>query len=301
MDFNYLRTFLEVAERKSFSRAAEKLQMTQPAISAQIRSLETELGERLFERGGGKVSLTAAGKVFEPFAQDCLGKLQHIQLAITDLQLAPRGTLTVSANESTALHVLPSFFSRFRKLYPRVSLGIVRAERSQSIESVLKREADFGVVSTPVKDPRLRIEVIHKDELQLVVSPRNPLSLSSAVSLEEIAQQPLLLPKQGRRRDTLDKIFAEHSQPVRSVMELDSTELLKKLIIAELGVGFLPRINVADEVRTGLLVALPITDVSLPRDLALISLKDRKMTRAGQAFHQVVTGAPWPGPSPKLG
>src|ERR1700753_22291 len=147
MDFNHLRTFLEIAKWKSFSRAAEKLRITQPSISAQVRSLETYMGHRLFERGGGKVTLTAAGRVFEPFAEDCLFRLNHIQLTINDLERSPRGSVTVSANEATALYVLPTFFGRFKRQYPRVSLNIMRAERVNTIEAVLRREADFGVVS----------------------------------------------------------------------------------------------------------------------------------------------------------
>src|SRR6202020_2599832 len=109
MDFDQLKTFLRRVRQKSFSRAAEKLHVTQPSISAQIRSLETHLGQRLLDRGGGKVTLTAAGRVFEPFAEDCLLRLKHISLMLADLERLPRGSLTVSANDSTALYVLPLF------------------------------------------------------------------------------------------------------------------------------------------------------------------------------------------------
>src|ERR1700734_2857688 len=115
MDFDQLTTFLEVSRQKRFSRAAEKLHVTQPSISAQIRALETHLGHRLLDRGGGKVTLTAAGRVFEPFAEDCLLRLKHIHLTMADMERMPRGTLTVSANDSTALYVLPLLISKFKK------------------------------------------------------------------------------------------------------------------------------------------------------------------------------------------
>ncbi len=290
MDFDHLKTFLEVSRQKSFSRAADKLLVTQPSISAQIRSLESALGYRLLERGGGKVTLTAAGRVFEPFAEESLARLNHILLTIGDLERSPRGSLTISANDSTALYVLPSFLGRFKRQYSRVSLNIVRAERSKSIESVLNREVDFGVVSLPVKDPRLQVELIHKDELVLVVPARHPLSGESVVPLEQVARYSLLVPKQGRRREHLDLLFAQRKLTPRIGMELDSNELLKRLILAEIGIGFLPRINILTELTAGIVHALQIEDVPMPRDLGLITHKNRVLSRAGNAFFTVATG-----------
>src|SRR5271169_5907080 len=140
MDFEQLRTFLEVSRLKSFSRAAEKLGVTQPAISAQIRSLENEAGARLFDRDGGKVTFTAAGRLFEPFAEHCLQVHSHIMVAIGELHRSPRGEISISANEATSLYVLHAVFAQFKKQYTRVNLNIVRADRAKSLEAVLNRE-----------------------------------------------------------------------------------------------------------------------------------------------------------------
>ncbi len=290
MDIDQLKTFLEVSRQKSFSRAAEKIHVTQPSISAQIRSLENYLGHRLLERGGGKVTLTAAGRVFEPFAENCLSRLNHMVMTLADLERLPRGALTVSANDSTALYVLPVFFSKFRRQYPRVALNIVRAERSKSLELVLDREVEFGVVSLPLKDKRLHVEVIHTDEFVLVVPANHPLAAFESVSLKQVAQHRLLLLKQGRRREHLDELFAQEKLCPRIAMELDSNELLKRLILKEMGIGFLPKINVLDEERNGTLKIVPIENVNISRELALISRKDQVLTRAGNAFFTFATG-----------
>lgn len=290
MDIQQLKTFLEVTRQSSFSRAAEKLGVTQPSISAQIRSLETYLGYRLLDRGGGKVTLTAAGRVFQPFAEDCLTRLNHMVLTLADLERSPRGTLSVSANDSTALYVLPVFFSKFHKQYPRVALNIMRAERVKSLELVLERQADFGIVSLPLKDPRLHIEVIHKDEFVLVVPATHPLAAAQEVSLHQVAQHRLLLPKQGRRREQLDELFTKEALIPRLAMELDSNELLKRLILNEMGIGFLPKINIMNEIQAGSLKAVAIQNVELSRNLALISRKDCVLTRAGRAFFTFATG-----------
>ena len=291
MDFDWLSTFLEVVRQKSFSKAGEKLHVTQPSISAQIRALETHLGHRLLERGGGKVTLTAAGRVFQPFAEQSLAQLKHIRLTLTDLERMPRGTLTVSANDSTALYVLPLLISKFKKQYPRVALNIVRAERTKTIELVLEREVEFGVVSLPIKDPRLHIETIHEDQLVLVVPAGHPLTKVEGLTLSHAAKFGFLVPKQGRRRESLDYLFAQHKLARRITMELDSSELLKRLVLAGLGIGFLPRINILAEVKQGLLHALEIEGVSLPRNLALVSRRDVALTRAGSAFFTFATGS----------
>jgi DNA-binding transcriptional LysR family regulator len=224
VDFEQLRTFLEVSRLRSFSRAAEKLSVTQPAISAQIRSLETEVGARLFDRDGGKVTFTAAGRVFEPFAEHALECQAHIGVTIAELHRSPRGEISISANEATSLYVLPQVFAAFKKQYTRVGLKIVRADRARILEDVLNREVDFGVVSLPVKDARLIVERIHKDEVVLVAGPSHPLAQTEKIALAELLQYPLLLTKSGRQREQIDDFFRGQDVQPRVAMEVESSE-----------------------------------------------------------------------------
>jgi DNA-binding transcriptional LysR family regulator len=293
MDFEQLRTFLEVSRQKSFSRAAEKLLLTQPAISAQIRSLEQEVRSQLFDRAGGKVTFTAAGRVFEPFAEHCLECHNHILLAVAEMQRSPRGEISIFANEATCLYVLPHVFAQFKQQYSRVALSIVRSERVRTLEALLNREVDFGVVTLPVKDPRIMVELLHRDELVLVVPPKHPLAVrSTSVALEEVVQYSLLLPKQGRQREQIDHLFHARDLVVKVGMELDSSELLKRFITAGLGIGFLPRTNVAEDERSGALKTLSIEGVRLARELGIVFRKDKTLSRAAQAFLEIATGRP---------
>lgn len=292
MDFEQLRTFLEVSRQKSFSRAAEKLLLTQPAVSAQIRSLEQEVRSQLFDRSGGKVTFTAAGRVFEPFAEHCLECHSHILLAIAEMQRTPRGEISICANEATCLYVLPHVFAEFKQQYSRVALSIVRSERLRTLEAVLNREVDFGVVTLPVKDPRVMVELLHKDELALTVSPKHPLAARDSISMDDVAQHSLLLPKQGRQREQIDHLFHARDLDPKVGMELDSSELLKRFIIAGLGMGFLPRTNVAGEERTGAMKTLPIEGVRLARELGIVFRRDKSLSRAAQAFLEIATGRP---------
>ena len=298
MDFEQLRTFLEVCRLRSFSRAAEKLMVTQPAISAQIRTLENEVGARLFDRDGGKVTFTAAGKVFEPFAEHCLQCHSHIMVAIGELHRSPRGEISVSANEATSLHVLPTVFAQFKRQYSRVGLSIERADRAKTLESVLNREVDFGVVSLPVKDPRLLVDTIHRDEVVLVAPKNHSLTARENVKFAEILQHSLLLPKQGRQRELIEDLFRSHDVQPRIAMEVESSELLKRLIIAGLGMGFLPRINVIADERAGFLKVIKLEGIRLNRELAVVFRKDKTLTRAAHAFLEIATGRSRPHTTP---
>ena len=253
MDFEQLKTFIEVQRQKSFSKAAEKLRITQPAVSAQIRSLEREVGETLFDRKGGKVTFTAAGRVFEPFAEHALDCQRHMMMMVAEQLRSPRGEVGISAQESTSLYVLPDVFVEFKKYYPRVALKIVRAERARTIEALLNREIDFGVVSLPVKDPRLTVETIHRDELVLAVPKDHPLLSVKNAGVKDIVKYPFLLPKQGRQRELILNIFGMQDVQPKGVMEVESGELMKRFILAGLGIGFLPSANIADEIKRGML------------------------------------------------
>jgi DNA-binding transcriptional LysR family regulator len=210
-------------------------------------------------------------------------------LAIAEQERAPRGELAISANEATHLYVLPQVFAHFRRQYPRVVLSVVRADRLRTLESVVNREVDFGVVSLPARDPRLTVEPIHRDELVLVAPKGHPLAGRSSVRLQELTRVPLLLPTHGRRREQIDELFRVNELSPRVAMEVESSEMLKRYIAAGIGLGFLPRTNVAEEEQNGSLQLLAIEGVRLARDLALVFRKDRQLSRAAQEFLDIAT------------
>ena len=284
MDFDQLETFIEVARLSSFSRAAEKRFRTQPAISSQIRSLEEEVGARLLDRSGGKVSLTASGKLFVKFAEETLDARKAAMTNIAETERVPRGEIVVGANEGTCLHILPEVFAEFKKQHPSVSVSIKRADFSKVLESVIDNSVDFGVVSMPVTDPRLTVVLIHRDELVIIVPPQHPLAKMKSATIADAARFPLVVPKAGHTRDALEDLFYENKLKPRYAMELDSSELLKRFVAADVGVGFIARSNVQEDVRANVLVAIPMSDAQVRRDLALVFRKDKALSRAALAF-----------------
>src|SRR4051812_23766161 len=165
MAFVQLERFLEGARSLTFSRVAERFSRTQPAISSQIRALEEEVGAKLFDRSGGKVAITAAGKVFQQYAEQTLASRKTMLVTVGEMERVPRGEIVVGANEGTCLHILPEVFAEFKKLYPDVAVQISRLERAKIMESIIDNSVDFGVVSAPVDDKRLTVVNLHRDEL----------------------------------------------------------------------------------------------------------------------------------------
>ena len=284
MDFDQLETFLEVARLSSFSRAAEKRFRTQPAISSQIRALEEEVGARLLDRSGGKVSITASGKLFQKFAEELLENRKVMLTAVAETERVPRGEIVVGANEGTCLHILPEVFAEFKKQYPDVAVNIKRSDYAKILESVIDNSVDFGVVSLPVTDTRLTVVLIHRDELVAIAPPQHPLAKMKSATLVEAAKFPLVVPKAGHTRDALENLFHERKLKPRYAMEMDSSELLKRFVAADVGVGFIARSNVQEDVRANVLVAISLSDAQIRRDLALVFRKDKALSRAALAF-----------------
>jgi len=284
MDFDQLETFLEVARLSSFSRAAEKRFRTQPAISSQIRSLEEEVGAKILDRSGGKVSITASGKLFQKYAEETLDARRAVLVAIAETERVPRGEIIVGANEGTCLHILPEVFAEFKKQYSDVAVNIKRADYGKILESIIDNSVDFGVLSMPVNDARLTVVLIHRDELMIIAPPRHPLSKLKSATISEVANYPLVVPKAGHTRDGLDNLFYERKLKPRIAMELDSSELLKRFVAADVGVGFIARSNVQEDVRANVLATITMSDATIRRDLALVFRKDKALSRAALAF-----------------
>jgi len=284
MDFDQLETFLEVAKLSSFSRAAERRFRTQPAISAQIRALEEEVGAKLLDRSGGKVAITAAGKVFQKYAEETLEQRRVVLIALAEMHRVPRGEIVVAANEGTCLHILPEVFAEFKRQYPSVGVSIKRLEHAKILETIIDNSCDFGVISMPVNDKRLTVVQIHRDELIVITPPDHPLAERTTATIAEVVEYPLLLPKVGRTRDALEAVFHERRLKAIVSMELDSSELLKRFVAVGVGVGFIARSNVVEDLQAQVLAAVTLSDASIQRDLALVFRKDKALSRAALAF-----------------
>jgi DNA-binding transcriptional LysR family regulator len=288
MDFDQLHTFLEIVRLKSFSKAALTCYRTQPAISAQVRQLEQELRADLFERFGSRISLTTAGKVFAEYAEQMLELRKRAQDAVAELEISPRGELAIAANEATCIYVLPKVFSEYRQLFPAVQLQVLRSYGARVVEAVMENSADFGLTQLPVEEKRIQVVNIYHDEIRLIVPARHPLADKKSVMPQDLVEHFLILPKQGKTRTRLNEWLEPVEDDIRISMELDSTEMMKRFVIAGLGASFLAVSNCGEETAAGKLLAIPLAPERMVRRLGLIYRKDKALSKAALGFIQVV-------------
>ena len=294
MDFDQLITFLEVAKQGSFSRAGEKVFRSQSAVSAQIRQLEQEYGDRLLDRSGKTVKLTPAGQVLFEYAERLKSLRDESLMAVADHGRTPRGTLLIGANEATCLYVLPDVFAEYCRLYPGVQISIYRNFTYKIVEKLENGAIDVGIVTLPIKSPSLKVQPIFRDKLMLMVSPQNPLAKHKIVPVSEIAKHPLLFPKTGHTRRLLDRLFRSQNAEVQIRMELPSVGMIKNFVAADLGVSLVSAAFARDDVAAGRVKLIEIEDAELWRELGLAYRRDRTLPRASTAFIQTirqVTGA----------
>ena len=288
MDFDQLTTFIEVVKLGNFSRAGQKVFRSQSAVSAQIRQLEEEYGERLLDRSGKVVRLTPAGEVLFEYANRMLTLRAESQRAVADQGHTPRGTLAIGANEATCLYVLPDVFAQYSREYPAVQITIYRNFSRKIQERVEDGSIDVGIATLPVKSPSLTVEPIFRDQLMLIVGSRSPLAKHDTVSIEQMAEYPLIFPKTGYTRQLLDKLFRPYGSRVRVVMELPSVGMIKSFVVAGVGVSLISATFAKEEVRAGDVRLIPIADVELWRELGLLYRSDRSLPRAATAFIEMI-------------
>lgn len=284
MDFDQLTTFMQVAKLGSFSRAGQKVFRSQSAVSAQIRQLEQEYGDKLLDRSGKDVRLTPAGRVLFGYAERLLSLRDESLLAVADQGVTPRGTLVIGANEATCLYVLPEVFAEYCRLYPGVQISIYRNFSYKIIEKLENGTIDVGIVTLPVKSPSLKTHSIFRDQLMLMVGPQHPLAKHKLASVPDIAKHPLLVPKTGYTRQLMDKLFRPYNSSLQVRMELPSIGMIKSFVAAGLGVSLISSSFAREEVLAGTVKLIPLQDVEIWRELGLAYRRDRTLTRASTTF-----------------
>ncbi|HEV3149506.1 MAG TPA: LysR family transcriptional regulator [Acidobacteriaceae bacterium] len=288
MDLQQLETFLAVAEERSFSRAAQRLLRTQPAVSQVIRKLEDELGESLFERTSRDGSLTAAGEVLRAYAERMVGLRAEAASAVRELKTLERGQLTLAANEYTTLYLLP-LLDRFRHISPHISLAVQRSLASRIPDDLLARRAELGVLSFRPDPEQFRSIVVYSDAVAFVVHAGHPLAGRRRAHLRELGAQNFVAHNVASPlRRQIVATFAEHKTPLNIGVELPSLEAMKRFVAMGNGVAFVPELAAAREIELGELVKVPIAEVKMERQLRLVHRRAGTLSHSAVAFLQAV-------------
>lgn len=282
-----LQVFHAVAKHLSFTRAADALFMTQPAVTFQIKQLEEQYSTRLFERRHGGISLTPAGELVLSYAERILGLSDEMETRLSEMTGEMRGPLLVGASTTIAEFMLPRVLGEFNALYPQVRARLVVAN-SESIESrVAEHTLDVGLIEAPAKLAGLNSVICCEDELQVICAPDYPLAGLASVTPATLVDYEYISREPGSgTREVIDTYFREHQIAIERLkvqMELGSPEALKGVVSTGLGFAIVSRAVVAKEIQLGGLAAIPLSP-ALRRNLYLVQPQDRFRSRLAATF-----------------
>lgn len=290
MELYPLQVFLTVATEHSFSRAAEKLLRTQPAVSLALQRLEQELGEKLIDRSGKELILTDAGHSVLEYARRFESLQRELDNSLAELRDNSAGRLTIGANESTTLYLL-RHIEKYRELYPKVKMQIRRSLSSKIPGELLDGNLELGVISYDPGNKNLKSKVIYIDALAFIVSPRHRLAKAKAkeVSIGDLGSETFIAHNVvSPYREMVLQAFQGHKVPLCMEVEMPTIESIRKLVQNNLGVAFLPRMCVEQEIEQKLVCEVRVKELHVERKIRLVYPTRRVLSHAARAFLEVV-------------
>jgi DNA-binding transcriptional LysR family regulator len=292
LTLHQLQVFVAVAERESFTRAAEELLLSQPAVSMQIKSLERAVGMPLFDHAGKHSKLSEAGQELYARATRILELTADTAESMVTLRGEWQRRLRVIATTTVGIYVVPTLLGQFHKRHPDVEIQLEVANWERTCERLLDRKADIGIAG-PHPQPLLSMEPFMDDELVVIAGPSHALASRINIPLQELAYEPMLVRELGSgTRAAVEALFAEQNIPLRRAMELSRNGAIKQVVMAGLGIGVLSRMAISLEVATGILSELNVEGFPLLRAWHFITPVGLALSPAAQTFRAEVASPP---------
>jgi len=292
MNLNQLETLITISKTMSFRKAGELLNLTQPAVSAQIKSLEDEFGAVLVDRNQ-PVTLTDAGEIFLEHAEKILAIVDELKMKLSDIQSTPQGLIRLGTTTSIAIQILPRVMSYFNNQYPQIQTTIHSMSTSQIMASVENGTVDIGITYLFEKPAGLVTSVLYYDTFELVVSPAHPLAEHKHLPLSALNDVDfiMLTPDTAGRR-FVDAMFAQHGITPRIVMELSSSEEVKRMVELNMGAGIISKMSIAKELRLGTLKLIQVNELEHAHPVGVITKAGRYLNSAMRQFLSDLKGMP---------
>jgi DNA-binding transcriptional LysR family regulator len=285
MEVRDLEVFISVARHLNYTRAGEEVHLSQPSVSVRIRQLETELGVKLFEQLGKKVSLTDAGLLLMPYAQRVITAVQDAEDAIQDLQGLQHGSLRIGASTTPGMYIIPKTIAQFKESYPKIDVHLGIKDTREIEAGVLRNEFDFGFVGGHLIGDEIDVLPWLTDELVLIVSPRHSLARKRMVNKVDLEKEQFVLRESGSAtRATIIDHLQKWALKFQTVMEMENPESLKKAVQSGLGIAFISKFAVESELKAKTLVTPRLSGFKIIRDLKIVYRKDKHLSRAARTF-----------------
>ena len=285
MQIESLKMFCDLAETKSFTKAAQINGVTQSAVSQQISSLETKFAAALIERSKKKFTLTKEGETLYKYSNQIAQSYDELRHTIQEIQNVVTGAIKVVTIYSIGLHELPPYLKKFLKKHPTVNVSVEYRRATQLYEDTISGMADIGLVAYPQKDPRLQVTSLAEDMLVLICHPEHPLAQKPRVKLSEIVSHKFIAfePDIPTRR-AIDKILRDRNVEVDHAMEFDNIETVKRAVEIDAGISIVPRSPVSQEVAKKTIAMVEIEDEQFYRPLAAVHKKNKVLSPAMKEF-----------------
>ena len=282
MNIETLKVFYDLVELKNLSRTAEKHGISQSAVSQQLAQLEMTHKCQLVDRKKRPLKLTAAGELFYQAAKDILDRYNKLNSELSAIGQST-SRINVAAIFSIGMHTLQPYVKRFMARYPKVNLNIEYAGADNIYDRVLQGNVDIGVVAAPRKDRNIDVYPLQDEPLVLVCSPENPLADRLGIDIHQLQGVPFIAFEKGvPSRTLIDDILKQYNVTVRTVMEFDNIETIKRAVEIDAGVSILPETTIQAELANSTLKAIPFSNEKFTRPTGLIVRKNKMLTQAGR-------------------
>jgi len=284
MTLRQLTLFKAVAEHLSFTRAAADLSLTQPAVSIQIKQLESNVGMPLFEQIGKKIYLTDAGRELYATCHDIFARLEALEMSLSELQGAIKGQLKLSV-VTTATYFTPHLFSEFLRLYPEVNIRLNVTNRIHILERLANNEDDLVVMGQVPEQLNVQAHQFLENPLMIIAHPQHQLVGKKRIPLAALAEETFLVREIGSgTRLAMERCFASHHVELKTGMELGSSEAIKQGVIAQLGLSVLSQHTLTLELASGVIRLLDVENFPLIRHWYIVHLTEKKLSLVARTF-----------------
>ena len=281
-----LRVFDAVARHLNFSRAAESLFLSQPAVSMQIKQLEQNIGLPLLEQVGRRLTLTEAGRELLKYSRNILQQVQDMDAVFSEMKGLEHGQLNIAV-VSTANYFMPQLLAKFIRLHPRINLGLSVANRDTVIKQLDDNIADLAIMGQPPEGADMVSQAFMPNPLVVIAAPDHPLAKLKKIQPRQLAEETFLLREKGSgTRGVVERFFSGHKLPLPTHMEMDTNEAIKQSVSAKIGIGIISRHGIEMELETKRLCILDVSGFPIVRDWHIVQRKNKRLSTAAQAFQQ---------------
>lgn len=289
MNLTWLQTFILIVEKKSLTKAARALHLTQPAVSKQLNSLERFYGTPLLNRTSRHMEVTEAGKIVYEYSQQILAKINESLADVQALEKDLHGNLVLGASTIPGEYILPAALGRFQTLHPQVKVKLEIADSTEIGQMILDGKIEAGMIGITLENPVLRQEYLFKDELVVIAPRQHPLTKKKSITLEDFVEEPLIVREAGSgtrlaiENKLIDKGIAPDKLKIR--LELGSTEAVINAVAAGLGISLVSRFAVKSRANAGEIAVLNVRELPLERGLYFITRRDQVISPLVEAFY----------------